>query len=625
MRVCVKPFIIVLFLAFVSSFWGLGREKETFDAPNWDTALNKAHPRLLMSDSDIKTLRKNICRNRDVKLLHKSILAHADECVDDTLRLSYRLDASGTRLLEQSRYTLERIFFCAYAWRMTGKDKYLSRVKEDILTVSAFPDWHTNHFLDTGEMALAVAIGLDWCFAGLPPAVRDEAADAMMRFALSQYKGQWFTTKANNWNQVCYCGLVAAALAAYEWYPSESRELLESAVVDNRKAMKMYGPDGIYPEGYVYWAYGTGFETMLLEMLDGVYATDTGLSDAPGFMHTGSYMKYMVGTSGKCFSYFDSDEELYPLYALWWFAARLSRPDLLDGEIGMLRSGRYFEDRDWMRFAVFAACMASKFSMPRKITAEGGEKLFSGDGPEPVVLIRTGWKGAPEERYLAFKGGKASHNHGHMDAGSFVFDAFGMRWACDLGTQPYAPVENAFKKYDKSFWNMKQNSYRWKVFRLSNQAHNTLTVNAQQHNVKGEAKIFDILDTDEARGGSIDLTPVYSGQLSSAFRKILLIDGNYLSVSDSLTALPDTQAEIEWRMVTDASATVTPKGILLEQGGYKMLLSAATDHPSIGVEYKIWPADGTEEWDIPNPGKCIVGYSTAIPAGKSCTIRVSLK
>jgi hypothetical protein len=269
--------------------------------------------------------------------------------------------------------------------------------------------------------------------------------------------------------------------------------------------------------------------------------------------------------------------------------------------------------------------MASKFSMPRKIKSADGEKLFSGNGPTPVVLIRTGWKGAPEERYLAFKGGKASSSHGHMDAGSFVFDAYGMRWACDLGTQPYAPVENAFKKYNKSFWSMRQSSFRWKVFRLSNQAHNTLTVNSQQHNVKGEAKIFDVLDTDEARGGSIDLTPVFEGQLSSAFRKIMLVDDDYLSVTDSLTALTDTPADVEWRMVTDATATVTPEGILLEQGGRSMLLSATSDNSSIGVEYKIWPADGTEEWDVPNPGKCIVGYSAAIPAGQSCTLHVFLQ
>ena len=592
--------------------------------PDWDKAMDASHPRLLMNDTEKKNLRRQIRRNKDIALLHKSIISHADECVTDTVRLSYRLDASGVRLLEQSRYALERIFFCAYAWRMSGKDKYLSQVREDILTVCAFPDWHTKHFLDTGEMALAVAIGLDWCFEGLPAEARDEAAAALERFALSRYKGQWFTTRVTNWNQVCYCGLVAAAVAAYEWYPSVSRDLLENAVADNGQAMKMYGPDGIYPEGYIYWSYGTGFETMLLEMLNGVYATDFGLSDASGFMRTGTFMKYMMGTSGKCFSYSDSDEEQVPLYAMWWFAARQSRPELLDGEIALLREGKYFVDRDWMRFAPFAACMASKFAVSRRKTGTDGEKLFSGNGPVPVVLIRTGWKGHPDERYLAFKGGSASDNHGHMDAGSFVFDAFGLRWACDLGTQPYADVEKAFQKHKKSFWSMKQKSWRWKVFRMGNTAHNTLTVGSMQHCVSGRATISDIMDTDAARGGVIDLSEVFQGQLSSARRKILLLDNDSLLVADTVRSLPDAPADIQWRMVTDASPRITEEGILLEQGGYRMLLSASSDDPAVTPEYKIWPAAGSEEWDVPNPGKSIVGYSVRIPSGQACTISVYL-
>lgn len=593
--------------------------------PDWDRAMDLAHPRLFMNEAEKALLWKNIRTNSDVKLLHKSIIAHADECVNDTLQLSYRFDISGRRLLEQSRYALERIFFSAYAWRMTGKKKYLSRVREDILTVCAFPDWHTKHFLDTGEMALAVAIGLDWCYSALPSSVRDKAAATLERFALSKYKGQWFTSADNNWNQVCYCGLAAAAIAAYEWYPERSRELLASAVADNRKAMAMYGPDGVYPEGYVYWSYGTGFETMLLEMLRGVYGSDAALSDAPGFLESGTFMKYMAGTSSRSFNYSDGSDELCPLYAVWWFAARQSRPDLLESELALLREGKYFVDRDWMRFAVFPACMAAKFSLAGKKSAAADAKLWSGGGPVPVVLIRTGWNGSPKERYLAFKGGYASYNHGHMDAGSFVFDAFGLRWACDLGSQTYTNVEQALKAHNGNFWDKSQDSYRWRVFRLGNKAHNTLTVNGKNHCVDGRASIVDVVDTDAARGGTVDLTPVFGGELSSAKREILLVNDNSLSVSDFIVTLPDAPADIEWRMVTDASAKVTDKGILLSQGGYQMLLSAASDNPSVKPEYKIWPAVGPEPWDVPNPGKIIVGYSVAVPAGKSCSVTVTLK
>lgn len=612
-------------IVFEGKTYSIGIIDAPVDAPDWDIAQDIAHPRLLMNDTELKALRRNICRSKDIRLLHNSIMAHADECVNDTVRLSYRFDISGRRLLEQSRFALERIFFCAYAWRMTGKDKYLSRVQEDILTVCAFPDWHTKHFLDAAEMAFGVAIGLDWCFDALPADVRDTAADALERFAMSKYRGQWFTTQDNNWNQVCYCGLAAAAIASYEWNPALCRELLASAAADNRKAMSMYGPDGVYPEGYVYWSYGTGFEVMLLEMIRGVYGTDAGLSAAPGFMQTGTFMKYMVGTSGKNFNHSDGGEELCPLYAMWWFAARQSRPDLLATELKLLRDGEYFVDRDWMRFAPFSACMASKMSVPVKVAGEGGERLWYGRSHVPVVLVRTGWKGAPQERYLAFKGGSASYNHAHMDAGSFVFDAFGMRWACDLGSPTYADIEKALKKHDGNFWGREQDSYRWRVFWLSNYAHNTLTVNSQLHNVEGRACITGVSDTAAERGGTVDLSEVFSGQLSSAVRTIMLRHDDYLFVSDSLSALPDASADVEWRMVTDASATVTEGGILLEQGGYRMLLAAACEDGSVRPEYKIWPASGTEEWDLPSPGKCIVGYSAVLPAGQSCTINVTMR
>ncbi|MBR6053880.1 MAG: heparinase II/III family protein [Bacteroidales bacterium] len=623
-----RIFLVFIMLLFAACAHGGSQGAVAGEAggmPEWGMAAEKAHPRLLMADADMKMLRKNIRRNRDIRLLHQSLLAHADFCVDDTLQITYTFDASGRRILDQSRYALERIFFCAYAWRMTGKDKYLAQVEEDILTICAFPDWNTKHFLDTAEMALAVALGLDWCYCGLPASVRDEAAATLELLALSKFRGQWFASQKTNWNQVCYCGLAAAAIAVYERYPELCSELLTAAVTDNKKAMEMYGPDGAYPEGYVYWSYGTGFETMLLEMLTETFGTDAGLSESPGFMHTGDFMKYLVGTSGKTFNYYDSDEETWPLYAMWWFAARLSRPDLLLSEIALLREGKYLEEGDGKRFAVFAACMASKFALPRKIIPATGAALWSGDGLNPVVLIRTGWDGSPDGRYLAFKGGKARNNHGHMDSGSFVFDAFGLRWACDLGTQEYAPMENSITARGGNLWNMSQGSLRWDVFRFSNFAHNTLTVNSQKHYAKGDARIVEIIDTDKAKGGIIDMTPVFPGQLDSASRKIMLLDSDSLLVSDYVAALSDAPADIEWRMVTDATATVTENGILLEQGGYSMLLSAASNDPAIRPAYRIWPAVGPGEWDDPNPGKSIVGYSLTLPAGASCTVTVSLR
>ena len=42
--------------------------------------------------------------------------------------------------------------------------------------------------------------------------------------------------------------------------------------------------------------------------------------------------------------------------------------------------------------------------------------------------------------YIGVKGGMAKRNHGHMDAGSFVFDAYGKRWSEDLMVPEYTSV-----------------------------------------------------------------------------------------------------------------------------------------------------------------------------------------
>ncbi len=55
-------------------------------------------------------------------------------------------------------------------------------------------------------------------------------------------------------------------------------------------------------------------------------------------------------------------------------------------------------------------------------------------------MFRTSWTD-PDAMYLAAKGGRADLNHGHMDAGSFVFEADGVRWAIDLGGVNYNAYE----------------------------------------------------------------------------------------------------------------------------------------------------------------------------------------
>lgn len=52
-----------------------------------------------------------------------------------------------------------------------------------------------------------------------------------------------------------------------------------------------------------------------------------------------------------------------------------------------------------------------------------------------VVSMRGSW--SANTTFVACKGGDNRSNHAHLDLGTFVMDALGVRWACDLGSDAY--------------------------------------------------------------------------------------------------------------------------------------------------------------------------------------------
>lgn len=52
------------------------------------------------------------------------------------------------------------------------------------------------------------------------------------------------------------------------------------------------------------------------------------------------------------------------------------------------------------------------------------------DNHTAVGYIRSDWiRGGNDSFYLAFKGGNGQANHNDVDAGSFIFEMQGQRWA----------------------------------------------------------------------------------------------------------------------------------------------------------------------------------------------------
>lgn len=552
------------------------------------TSLNAAppHPRLLVTEADWEKLPARMEADTAVREVIRATIHRADSVLDAP-PLTRTL--TGRRLLHVSRDALQRTLDLATAWKVTGERRYFERCREELLNVCQFEDWHPVHHLDTAEMQTAVAIGYDWLYHELGAEDRKTIEVALLEKGLKEtYAAKYLQTRRNNWNQVCMAGMTLSAIALMEVEP----ELSARALAEARSGVKFalphsYPADGAYSEGGGYWAYGTEFSILIVEALRSAGLPDAGIVSHPGFLESGRFIAQVYGSSGLLFNYGDNRErKLGASMAGAWMARETQsaplrnvfRPPFLK-----------LNGKDHNRMLALTA-----FWLP---PVEGGKENalplhFLGTGHSPVAFHRTGY--GKEDLFLGIKAGKADVPHGHMDAGSFVIDWGGQRWASDLGLQDYHSLEQR----GIALFEMTPTSPRWKVFRLNNFTHNTLTYNGRPHDIDGAAVIVS------SKGAPTNETIVHMGapldlpKGATATRNFKMNDGS-VAVSDTLGGLRPGD-RITWHMITRAEVSARAGGFALGLGGKRMELDLSSPQT---VSEKATPADPpTNDFDHANPG-----------------------
>jgi len=570
------------------------------------------HPRLLLKEGAEKTIKNNLKSNPELLRVHDEIIAYSNLVLDAAP--SERI-MEGKRLLGVSRTVLKRIFYLSYAYRITGDTRYSLRAEKEMLAASAFSDWNPSHFLDVGEMVMALGIGYDWLYNTLQSSTKKIVREAIVQKGFIPSKDKkfaWFLEADHNWNQVCNGGLLFGALAIYEDEKEFSTEIIERSLETITKPLLTYGPDGNYAEGYGYWGYGTSFQVLYLAALESAFGTDNNLSQIPGFLESARFMEFMTGPTKLPFNFSDAERESLANVIMYWFAKKTNDMSLLWVEKDYLKEEKlnFAEDRLLPALLVFASDIKlNKIPKPSM-------NYWAGHGKNPVIFVRTDWEDK-NALYLGFKGGSASVSHAHMDAGSFVFDAEGVRWAMDLGMQQYYSLE----KEGVDLWNMGQHSQRWEVFRYNNFVHNTLTVNNKLHNVKGEAVITKTNNTKNKMGGVMDLTEIFKGELKEATREVNIIDKKYLLVTDNIEA-GDKEVRIRWTMATPADAKVINDNTFeLQQDGKRLRLIVESP---FNFKLKTWSTQSKNAYDAPNDGTKLIGFETQLNANQKGSIHVKL-
>ena len=587
------------------------------DSSNSDVlnGLRPGHPRLVLVSTNWDAWRGQVTNETRLSAILAKTVSDARSLLKAP-PLAYQKE--GKRLLAVSREALRRIELCSFAYNITGEKVFLARAQQDMLAAAAFADWNPSHFLDTAEMTAALALGYDWLYAALPADARATIRQAILQKGIQPGlnpadTNNWWQTSDHNWNQVCFGGLTLGALAIADENPEAARQFLTLARKDSSNGLKAYAPDGVYPEGPGYWSYGSTYQVLMLAALQSALGTDWKLPAQPGFLASAAALVEQTGPTGLYFNFSDSGAGPGFNSALYWFAQKLHRPDLVYAQNKLLAqklaSPQKASGEEWT-FPLLALWTAG---FPKEIPAPSLPLAWHGNGPNPIGVFRSSWTDS-NALFLAFKGGSAGVAHAHMDAGSFVLDAGGVRWACDLGAQDYDSIES--KGWD--LWSAKQNSDRWRVYRLNNFSHNTLTLGGGLHNVAGQARITDFT----ANGATVDLSTIFAGQAGRVLRHFSIGKSNAVVVRDDIAAAKPGLS-VRWQMVTRAAISASGNQATLRQNG--RMLSAKILAPA-GSRFESADAQPPEDGgNAPNPGVRILFVNTSVPATGNLTVEIELE
>ncbi len=497
-------------------------------------SLRPGHPRLLADAARFELLKRRCASDATVSSWYKKARSQAAELLA-AAPCEYVIP-DGKRLLATSREVLRRVQLLAFLYRIEGDAVWARRAWDELANAAAYKDWNPKHFLDTAEMTHAFALGYDWLYDWLSPDQRRTLRTAIVTLGLQpglkvyRSRGGW-PTATHNWNQVCNGGLGMGALAIADEEPEVAAEVLHAAVTSMPRAVASYGPDGAWAEGPGYWQYATAYTVAFMAGLNSALGTDFGLSGIAGFPKSGLFPIHASGIGSVVFDYADAHAGVIRAPEMWWLANRFRNP-LYAFYAARHASGTPL-DMLWYEPSLSGARPARA---PLSVRFRGAE----------IACLRTSWTD-PDAGWLGVKGGDNRANHSHLDLGSFVMEAQGVRWAVELGADDYnLPAYFGAR--------------RWTYYRLRAEGHATIVYGPGSGPDQDPSAVAPI--TRFKGGGSplavLDLSRAYRTSVRSAHRGFRLVEPGLVVVQDEMEA--DAPTDAWWFMPTRAQVDVASDG-----------------------------------------------------------------
>lgn len=281
--------------------------------------------------------------------------------------------------------------------------------------------------LASARRAIAFAGALQLLGTALPAPTRGLARQALetriFQPVRASLRGEgdflWWTEGGNNWNPVCYAGVILAALWTLE--DRQDRATFLAAAEAGRSFYFGGIPgDGYCTEGIGYWNYGFGNYCWMALAASEATAGQLNWFDSPHILRTGSFGRRIRMLEGKYPAYADCSPFARPAPWIQYFMDRIA--DQLHRWKTPPRIG---ED------SIHAFCQShfptSAYHTAQPILGIAPDK-DSGDSnalrdffrEAGVLNVRPADSQAADAFAVSIKGGNNAEQHNHNDLGSFV-------------------------------------------------------------------------------------------------------------------------------------------------------------------------------------------------------------
>jgi hypothetical protein len=525
--------------------------------------LRPGHPRLFVTPDSVQKLRDAVKKPGLAQDYFRSIEKAAIQQLD--AKPAERV-LTGPRLLFVSRAVLKRLQTLGVAYLITGERRYADRAIVEMRAVAAFSDWNPSHFLDVAEMSAAMGIGYDWFYDAMSDDDRTVICGAIVKHGMNagldgyRAKAAW-STRRNNWAQVCHGGLTVGALAIADDQPQVARDVIVHARDALKTRMNFWAPDGGFVEGPGYWNYATMFAVYYMAALDTALGTDFGFATTEGFPEAGLFRIQTIGPSGLTFNYADAGDHAGRAPQMFWMARRFDRPEYAAHERRLVGGAPDPFDLIWLDTTADAT---TRPALPRSAFFRGVN----------VATFRSSWDDASAV-YVAVKGGDNKASHAHLDLGSFVLDVGKRRWVCDPGPDDY----NLPAYFGK---------LRWTYYHLNTEGQNTLMLDGESQALDAKAPIVAFADKSDGQLAVTDLSAAYAPKAKRVRRGVRLSADGTVTVQDEIEAAEEP-VEIAWGMHTNAAVELQDEGssAVLTQGDDRMFVTVGA--APAGAKFEVMP------------------------------------